>query len=635
MLSARVARQLSLRLYWLIPIFFLLWIDRFGLRCWFMQDDFAWLGLLRRVHGSVSLANALFAPEAQGTIRPWSERGFFLLFETLFGFDSLPYRLWVFVTMAANVALVAWITRRITGSRLAGWLAPILWVANASVATVLAWSSAYNEALCALFMLGALALFIRFAETGRPFWWWCQAVVFTLGFGALEVNVVYPALASAWVICLAPKSRKRLLVSLVPLYFVSVAYFLLHRAAVPLPADGPYAIHFDGRIFRTLAVYWQWSLTPYNFWPGGILLHRRAFLAVATAALAVFVVREFVRRRYLVVFCALWFLIALAPMLPIPDHHTDYYVTIPLIGLSVMAAWGAVCAFRAQWTLRGRFWRVAAILLIAAYLRVTTIVSQSDTRWWMNHSNQARALVLGTAAAHRAHPGKTIVLDAVTTDLYEDAIAQRGFYPLGVDYVYLTPGSAVNINPSENPDYLNRMVLEPAVMLHAMAHDQVVIYSPFGDHLRNITDSYERSAPSHFPDEKPGNLPHRVEVGNPLVEYALGGEWFALESGVRWMPQRATVRLALSGMRRLVLEGDCPVQNPNDGPPHLMVSVGGIAQPVAEICKPDMHFRRLYNMPPSLGGRESVEIAISVDRVFNEPEGRKLGLVFGTIGFVR
>src|ERR1700691_3321228 len=148
-------------LWWLLPIACLFWLYSDGLKAWFMADDFAWLGLLRQVHASRSLLNALFAPEAQGTIRPWSDRGFFLLFETLFGLDSLPFRICVFITMAANLTLVAWITRRITASPVAGPLAAVLWTANASLSTVMAWSSAYNEALCPLFLLAALACFIR------------------------------------------------------------------------------------------------------------------------------------------------------------------------------------------------------------------------------------------------------------------------------------------------------------------------------------------------------------------------------------------------------------------------------------------------------------------------------------------
>src|ERR1700733_1499572 len=88
---------------WALPIAFLFWLHADGLNTWFAADDFAWLGLLRNVHNFHDLVSALFAPAAQGTIRPWSERGFFLLFEELFGLDSLPFRICVFVTMVADL----------------------------------------------------------------------------------------------------------------------------------------------------------------------------------------------------------------------------------------------------------------------------------------------------------------------------------------------------------------------------------------------------------------------------------------------------------------------------------------------------------------------------------------------------
>ena len=36
------------------------------------------------------------------------------------------------------------------------------------------WNSAYNEVQYQLFLLGALALFIRVAETGQRRYWWAQ-----------------------------------------------------------------------------------------------------------------------------------------------------------------------------------------------------------------------------------------------------------------------------------------------------------------------------------------------------------------------------------------------------------------------------------------------------------------------------
>src|SRR5580658_10318321 len=167
-------------LWWLVPVVFLFWLYFDGLKTWFVADDFAWLGLIRDVHNRRDLFNVLFSPAAQGTIRPWSERGFFLLFESLFGLDSLPFRICVFITMAADVTLVAWIARRITGYRAAGFFAAVLWTASSALPTVMAWTSAYNEALCPFFLLTATALFIRYTETGRRVYWWWQLVVFIL-----------------------------------------------------------------------------------------------------------------------------------------------------------------------------------------------------------------------------------------------------------------------------------------------------------------------------------------------------------------------------------------------------------------------------------------------------------------------
>jgi len=128
-----------------------------------------------------------------------------------------------------------------------------------------------------------------------------------------------------------------------------------------------------------------------------------------------------------------------------------------------------------------------------------------------------------------------------------------------------------------------------------------------------------------------------VEVGNSLFAYLLGPEWYDLESaGFRWMPQRATVRLGGLGSAtdKLLLEGYCPDRQLKAGPLHLLVTVDGLPLADTQIGNTENKFRRLFVVPPSLAGRESVEVAISVDRVLHEPGGRELGLVFGTIAFV-
>src|ERR1700722_9355016 len=132
----------GLLLYWRTPFL------------WFVNDDFAWLGLPAeaRAHG---LSYALFTPFAQGTVRLLSERIFFFAFSNLCGLHALPYHLWVLATWILAVALVQQIGERLTASRTAGLLAALVWAANMNAAPAAAWGSAYNQGLCGALLLAA------------------------------------------------------------------------------------------------------------------------------------------------------------------------------------------------------------------------------------------------------------------------------------------------------------------------------------------------------------------------------------------------------------------------------------------------------------------------------------------------
>ena len=653
---------------WLGPIFFLLWLYWDGLQSWFIADDFAWLGLLRQYHTPADLLSILFAPAAQGTIRPWSERGFFLLFESLFGLDNLPFRIAAFATMACNLLLVAWIMRRITQSALAGFVAAIVWSANTALVTAMAWSAAFNQVLCPLFLLAALALFIRFAESGRRVFWWCQLAVFVLGFGVLEINVIYPALAVAWTLfCATPQpapapTRRKLLLSLVPAVALSVAYFLIHRAVAPLPVTGAYVLHFDLRIFRTLALYGKWSLLPVDWQAfGHSALNGKLILFSSILALTVLFVTEAKNpetqknaqpRRFVILFFIAWYLAALAPILPLPDHHTDYYLTIPLIGLAMLAAWAVHSAFLA----RSVAWRIVATVTVVVYLAGMVPMSRSVSHWWLQRTLAVRGLVLGTQAAQESHPGQVILLDGVTSALYTDSVGQGALYAAGIDAVYLTPGSELKIEPGPDLADLDRTILTPAATLHAIRKDQVVVYSIAGDHLRNITETYERSAPNrfqalnHFDDP----LPDRIDVGNPLYSWLLGPGWLAPESGVRWMSSKASLRLKGPQVgNKLHLEGYFPEEQLKQGLRHLVVTAVGIGRRgpgrlsgndvqrsesvvlgETKIIDPESTFQRLLAIPDSLAGWDSVEIEIRVDPVTRK-DNREYGVVFGKLAFTQ
>ena len=111
-------------------------------------------------------------------------------------------------------------------------------------------------------------------------------VVFVLGFGAL--GILFTRRGVILRVGRAPEKRRPLLRTTLPLFLDSLMYFALHRAAALIPKTGACVLHFDQRIFPTLALYWKWMVLPTN-WPAiGIGRHgASAMVAVLSVGFAV------------------------------------------------------------------------------------------------------------------------------------------------------------------------------------------------------------------------------------------------------------------------------------------------------------------------------------------------------------
>jgi hypothetical protein len=217
-----------------------------GLLAWFQKDDFAWLGLRGLVHSPRDLAWALFAPLAQGTIRTLSERVVNLTFVSLFGFRALPFRCLAFLTCIAAISMLSAVAAKLSGSRAVGFCAAIFWTLNCAIAIPLAWTAVYYELAWPFWLLTTFWLLLRYDETGERRFFIAQCAMFVLGFFVLEMNVVYPAIAAAYALA---TGKRALFIKGIPLFAISLLYTAIHFYFAPLPASGPYKMHWDTRVF--------------------------------------------------------------------------------------------------------------------------------------------------------------------------------------------------------------------------------------------------------------------------------------------------------------------------------------------------------------------------------------------------
>src|SRR5437773_3191483 len=517
------------RASWAVPPLFLLAFYWYGLKCWFRQDDFAWLWLTTQVHSWSDFWRAMFTPLAQGTIRPFSERAFFMGFYTLFGLDALPFRICVFLTQIANLTLIRAVTQRVTGSPAAGVWAAILWAANTALITVMTWSSVYNQALCGFFLLLAFYFLLRYIDTGEKRFYRAQWIVFLLGFGALELNVVYPALAAAYtLLCARPYFRRTLL-----LFIPSAVFTAIHRAVAPTVDAPAYAMRFDFTILNTFWKYLAWARGVDHF--SGRHLAPVWMWSVGTGAiligLAAFTVVQVRRGKNAALFFAAWFAILLTPVLPLHSHLSEYYLTLPTIGLAMLGGWGLASAWQSPW-------RYGALGLLLIYL-VPLPVIRAETRSRYLLTRKIARMVMGVEDARRLHPGQIILLSQVSDELFWNGILDSPFRLVGVSDVYLAPEEESTVIPHPELGDVREFILPAAATLDAVNTGKAVVYSAAGDKLKNITGVYGSTSQLHLR----GETPRRVDVANDLLAYLLGKSWYPRDEQHRWMPKEATVRL--------------------------------------------------------------------------------------------
>jgi len=613
--SARILRLL----WWIIPSAFCLSLYWLGLKSWFQADDFAWLGIHYSVYDVPSFFHAMFTPMAQGTIRPWSERLFFLIFERVYGVDALPFHIFIFLTQFANLALIAAITTRITGLRLAGFLAAIFWTANSSLAVALAWTSSYNQIQCSMFLLAAFYCLLRYVETGRARWNIAQWLIFILGFGSLELNIVYPALATAYTLFCARKSLPKTL----PLWAVSILYAAANFTFAPKQKTGVYAMHLDRSILTTLWDYLNWA-------PGVLrpsLPNSGRELAVTIlilAALATFAAWQLKKKNWLVLFFLSWFLIVIAPYLPLRDHRSDYYLIIPTIGLAMLGA----TAFAHAWQ-AGLAGRATAVAIAAAYLYFSASQGRVVTAWYYHRSVPIRNLYYAIEQAHELHPKEVILLSGVDSDLFWSGMSDSPFRLIEGLKVYLMPGSEERIERHPETADVTEHVMPAEVAGRAIETGAAVVYQVGGPKLTNMTGAFRTRAQQWM------SRPVRtLDVGQPYLSDLVGPEWYPIEGGFRWMPKRATLRIGgpQTASEQLYLRGYYPKEQLAKGPVQVTVSIDGQPLATQPLVLTDSDFHLTFPFKPEHTGKDWLNVTLEASRAVDEGAGgRELGLAFGII----
>lgn len=608
---------------------------------WFFQDDFAWLSLPLEVNRFSDLGTVLFSPKAQGTIRFISERLYFLLFGSIFDMsafsvNALPFRICALLTWFASLTLATLIGTRLLRSRAAGVVAAVLWTASAALVRPLAWASAYNQALIALCILLAFYGRLRWLESGKRAWMLAEWGVYLAGFGVLEIVVMYPALALLHALIFDASGEQKpmrrfssLARNVLPLFIPAIVFAAIHFLLIPKTAGENYSLAVDHRLPATLWRYITWTLAPVQIGEavGEWRLLALIFAPLTGFALLGFAIWRLRQRDFAPLFCTLWFLLFLLPVLPLPDHLTDYYLTVPALGLAWLAGAAAMSAWN---TSRMQIVMRATILVMAAaYLAGSYHQTDIYLRWLYSNSNRMRKMLAAVDETGQNHPGTAILLAGVDNSLLDSGFEDNPFRLYGLEQIYIVPGT-LSDNPNARPlgDYQKYMITV-ARAIDLIDHGKARVLAVSRDPATDVTRSYGAVLRSGAQRARHDF----VNAGDVAYADQLGPTWYKPESGACWMPKSAAVHLyeIQPGAQKLFVTGYASPDVVGSGAVVMRFKGNGQDIGVATVQKPAGPFSFSFALPSTLIGKDDVTVEVDLSKVFHPPaDDRDLGMVFGT-----
>ena len=217
-----------------------------------------------------------------------------------------------------------------------------------------AWVSERKDVLCALFWFATLWAWLRY--TGKPTIgrYVAALILFSLGLAAKPMIVTLPVLLfllDVWPLrsTLSLKVMLRRLPEKIPFAALSagVMWITMQAQHESLTSVGPPLLRAENALM-SIAVYIGDTIWPARLWavyayPVSLPLWQSILVALGLVAICAVVVRQLSTRPYLAAGW-FWFLVTLVPVIGIVQvggqARADRYMYVPMVGLSIMVAWG-------------------------------------------------------------------------------------------------------------------------------------------------------------------------------------------------------------------------------------------------------------------------------------------------------
>jgi hypothetical protein len=320
-----------------------------GLSVFFTNDDFFFLkiSLVNSPVDIINFFNPTKGPEGFGVYRPLTTQAYYAVSRNLFHSSPVVLRSLSFAGLLSISFLVYRLSQRLTGSAKAAGISVFIYLISVTHYAHLFYSASFQEIGFTFFsLLGCLALW------RKPYY---SVLCFFLALLSKETAITYPLLIPLLYYFNSDVRSKvgnlKQLFSLVGIHFIVLAVYAYFRFYFYGFATGDsYIWEFSPKIINTVGWYLLWSfnlpemwvdfigpglhVNPnlFKFWGRETVLIFSLFLIFLLPLLVAFKKSKL----RLTIFSGFWFLITLGPLLFLPWHKFSFYLTLPLVVISIL-----------------------------------------------------------------------------------------------------------------------------------------------------------------------------------------------------------------------------------------------------------------------------------------------------------
>jgi len=301
----------------------------------------------------------------------------------LFGRNSGPQHLTSVFLHAFSALLLFWLLKRMTGARWPSAFVALAFALHPLHIESVAWIAERKDVLSTLFLFLTLWAYLNYIDRPAPSRYLLVVLLFCAGLMAKPMVVTFPLIALLLDVWPLRRFSARTLREKLPLFGISLAaslatYLVQQRGgSVVAFNEVPFALRAANALVSYIAYLFQFfrpaNLAVFYPYPAAISLWKPIAAALLLAGITAFAVRTFRRRPYIALGW-FWYLGTLLPVIGLIQvglqSRADRYTYVPLIGLSIVLAWGFadLCA---RWPAGKPAVAVLGVLTCSAWSYVT------------------------------------------------------------------------------------------------------------------------------------------------------------------------------------------------------------------------------------------------------------------------